>query len=129
MITDLRSSLTETKSSQKESSFPAGMPLTKLIWVANLQWPMIAGKFPGFPAGMPLIKLIWVANLQSLMIARKFLPLCHGDTRLGCVLTNAMKTKGDIVLMHVFNLTITKEILEHLFHTLGVSDFLLLKTG
>ena len=102
MITDLRSSLTETKSSQKESSFPAGMPLIKLIWVANLQWPMIA---------------------------RKFLPLCHRNTRLGCVLTNVMKTKGDIVLLHVFNLTITKEILEHLFHTLGVSDFLLLKTG
>ena len=102
MITDLRSSPTETKSSRKESSFLAGMPL---------------------------IKLIGAANLQSLMIARKFLPLCHGDTRLGRVLTNAMKTKGDIVLLHVFNLTITKEILEHLFHTLGVSNFLLLKTG
>ena len=51
------------------------------------------------------------------------------SARLGCVLTNAMKTKGDIVLLHVFNLTITKEILEHLFHTLGVSNFLLLKTG
>ena len=102
MIMDLRSSLTETKSSQRVSSFPAGMTLIKLIGVANLQWPVIA---------------------------RKFLPLCHRDTRLGCVLTNTIKTKGDVVLLHVFNLTITKEILEHLFHTLGVSDFLLLKTG
>ena len=124
MITDLRSSLTETKSSQKESSSPAGMPLIKLIWVANLQWPMIAWKFPGFPAGMPLIKLIWVAH-DSLKISA-FVPQEH---QIRCVLTNTIKTKGDIVLLHVFNLTITKEILEHLFHTLGVSDFLLLKTG
>ena len=102
MITDLRSSLTETKSSQKESSFPAGMPLIKLIWVANLQWPMIARKFSAF------------------------VPQEH---QIRCVLTNTIKTKCDIVLLHVFNLTITKEILEHLFHTLGVSDFLLLKTG
>ena len=55
-----------------------------------------------------------------------FVPQEH---QIRCVLTNTMKTKCDIVLQHVFNLTITKEILEHLFHTLGVSNFLLLKTG
>ena len=66
MIMDLLSSLTETKSSQRESSFPAGMPLIKLIGVANLQWPVIA---------------------------RKFLPLCHRDTRLGCVLTNTINQR------------------------------------
>ena len=63
MITDPRSSLTKTKSSQKDSSFPAEMPL---------------------------IKLIEAANLQSPAIARKFLPLCHRNTRLGCALTNAI---------------------------------------
>ena len=63
MITDTRSSLAETKSSRKESSFPAEMPL---------------------------IKLIEAANLQSPVIARKFLPLCHRNSRLGCVLTNAI---------------------------------------
>ena len=63
MITDSRSLLTETKSSRKESSFPAEMPL---------------------------IKLILVANWQSPVIARKFLPLCHRNTSLGCVLTNAI---------------------------------------
>ena len=43
-----------------------------------------------FPvAEMPLIKLIGAANRQSLVIGRKFLPLCHRNTRLGCVLTNA----------------------------------------
>ena len=63
MITDSRSLLTETKSSRKESSFPAEMPL---------------------------IKSILVANRQSPVIARKFLPLCHRNTSLGCVLTNAI---------------------------------------
>lgn len=46
MITDPPSSLTETKSSLKESSFPAeGVPLVKLIGSANLQWPVITRKF------------------------------------------------------------------------------------
>ena len=63
MITDPRSSLTETKSSRKESSFPAEMPLTKLTGVANRQSPVIAPQF---------------------------LPLCHRNTSLGCVLTNAL---------------------------------------
>ena len=35
MITDPRSSLTETKSSRKESSFPAEIPLTKSVWAVN----------------------------------------------------------------------------------------------
>ena len=35
----------ETKSSRKESSFPAEVPLIKLLGVANLQSPVIAGKF------------------------------------------------------------------------------------
>ena len=41
MITDPRSSLTETKSSRKESSFSAEMPLIKLAEAANLQSPAI----------------------------------------------------------------------------------------
>ena len=63
MITDPRSSLTKTKSGQKESRFPAEMPL---------------------------IKLIEAANLQSPVIARKCLPLCHRNTRLGCALTDTI---------------------------------------
>ena len=43
-----------------------------------------------FPAEVPLIKLIGAANLQSPVIARIFLPLCQRNTRLGCVLTNAI---------------------------------------
>ena len=39
---------------------------------------------------MPLIKLIGVANRQSPVIARKYLPLCHRNTSLSCVLTNAL---------------------------------------
>ena len=58
MIADPRSSLTETKTSRKESSFPAEKPL---------------------------IKLIGVASRQSPVIARKFLPSCHRNTRLGWV--------------------------------------------
>ena len=46
-------------------------------------------KESSFAAEMPLIKLIGAANLQSPVIARKFLPWCHRNTRLGCVLTNA----------------------------------------
>ena len=41
-------------------------------------------------AEMPLIKFIGAANRQSPLIARKFLPLCHRNTRLACVLKNAM---------------------------------------
>ena len=64
-LTDPRSSLAETKSSQKESSFPTEMPL---------------------------IKYIGAANLQSPVTARKSLPECHRKTRLGCVLTNVINT-------------------------------------
>ena len=35
----------EMKSSRKESSFPAEVPLIKLIGAANLQSPVIAPKF------------------------------------------------------------------------------------
>ena len=45
MITDLRSSLTETKPSRTESSFPAEMPLIKLVGVPNRQSPPIPRKF------------------------------------------------------------------------------------
>ena len=52
VISDCRSSfvtygkITETKSSRKESSFPAeGLPLIKLIGSANLQWPVITRTF------------------------------------------------------------------------------------
>ena len=37
--------ITETKSSRYESSFPAEVPLMKLIGAANLQSPVIARKF------------------------------------------------------------------------------------
>ena len=37
--------ITETKSSLKESSFPAEVPPIKLMGVANLQSPVIARKF------------------------------------------------------------------------------------
>ena len=40
-----RSSLTETKSSRKESSFPAEMPLIKSVGFANRQSPPIPRKF------------------------------------------------------------------------------------
>ena len=63
MITVPHSSLTEMKLSQKESSFPAEMPL---------------------------IKLIGAANQQSRIIAQKFLPLCNGNARIGCILTNTI---------------------------------------
>ena len=39
---------------------------------------------------MRLIKLIGAANRQSPVIARRYLSLCHRNTRLGCVLTNAL---------------------------------------
>ena len=42
---------------------------------------------------MPLIKSVGAANLQSPVIARKFLPLCYRNTRLGCVLTNAINKR------------------------------------
>ena len=45
MIADPRSSLTETKSSGKESSFPAGMPLIKSVAAANRQSPAMLRKF------------------------------------------------------------------------------------
>ena len=45
------------------------------------------------PAEMPLITLIGTANWQSLVIARKFLPYCHRNTRLGCVLMNANRSR------------------------------------
>ena len=45
MIRDPRSSLTETKSSRKESSFPPEMPLIKSVGAANLQSPVIPRKF------------------------------------------------------------------------------------
>ena len=34
--------ITETKSSHKDSSFPAEVPLIRLIGVANLNFPVIA---------------------------------------------------------------------------------------
>ena len=40
-----RSSLTETKSSRKESSFPAEMPVKESVGVANRQSPPIPRKF------------------------------------------------------------------------------------
>ena len=55
MITDPRSSLTETKSSRKESSFPAEMPL---------------------------IKSVGAANRQSLPIPRNFLVLYHRNAKI-----------------------------------------------
>ena len=42
---DPRSSLTETKSRRKESSFPAEMPLIKSVGAANQQSPLIPRKF------------------------------------------------------------------------------------
>ena len=55
MITDPRSSLTETKSSRKESSFPTEMPL---------------------------IKSVGAANRQSLPIPRNFLALYHRNAKI-----------------------------------------------
>ena len=51
-----------------------------------------------FPSEVPLIKLIAAANLQSPLIAWKFLPYHHGNTRLGCVLTDAKKRASCIRL-------------------------------
>ena len=45
LIRDPRSSLTETKSSRKESNFPAEMPLIKSVGAANLQSPVKPRKF------------------------------------------------------------------------------------
>ena len=45
---------------------------------------------------MPQIKLIGAAIRHSPVIARKFLPLYQRNTRLGCVLTNAMKPQSVI---------------------------------
>ena len=45
MITDPRSSLAETISSRKESSFPAEMPLIKSVGAANWRSPTILRKF------------------------------------------------------------------------------------
>ena len=42
---DPRSSLTETKSSRKESSFPVEMPLIKSLGAANGQSPVIPREF------------------------------------------------------------------------------------
>ena len=42
---DTYGKVTETKSSRKESSFPAEVPLIKLIGAANFQPPVIARKF------------------------------------------------------------------------------------
>ena len=58
--------LKETKTSPKKSSFQ------------RPRWPWK--------------KLIGAANRQSPVVTRKFLPLCHRNTRLGCVLTNAKTT-------------------------------------
>ena len=45
MIADPRSSLTETKSSRKESSLPAGMLLIKSVGAANRQSPAMLREF------------------------------------------------------------------------------------
>ena len=45
LITDPRSSLMETKSSQNESNFPADMSLEKFKGLSNQQSPEIARKF------------------------------------------------------------------------------------
>ena len=55
MIADPLSSLTETKSSRKESSFPAEMPL---------------------------IKSVAEAYRQSPAMLRKFVALCHRNTKI-----------------------------------------------
>ena len=64
MITYLRSSLTEMRSSRKESTFLAEMPLIKLVGAANCQSPPNTLK-------------------QGLCTT--------GTPRLGCVLTNAIR--------------------------------------
>ena len=48
MIADPRSSLAETKSSRKESSFPAEIPLIKLIEAANRQSPADSSEIATF---------------------------------------------------------------------------------
>ena len=45
MITDPRSSLTETKSNRKESTFSAKMPVIKSVGAANRQSPATPRKF------------------------------------------------------------------------------------
>ena len=66
IITDPRSSLTKTKSSQRESSFLGEMPLIKSVGLANRQ-------FPATP--------------------RKSVALFQRTPRLGCDLTNAKTYK------------------------------------
>ena len=53
-------------------------------------------KESSFPAEVPLIKFIRAANLHSPVTGRKFLPYCHRDNRLRCVLTNAVKFSFNI---------------------------------
>ena len=66
IITDPRSSLTKTKSSQRESSFLGEMPLIKSVGLANRQLPATP---------------------------RKSVALFQRTPRLGCDLTNAKTYK------------------------------------
>ena len=107
MITDPRSSLTESKSSRKESSYSVEMSLIKSVGAANRQSPTIPRKFVALyhrntklwilpvkrdkVTKMPPIKSVGAANRQSPTILRKFVALYHRKPRLGCVLTNAIR--------------------------------------
>ena len=46
-------------------------------------------------AELPLIKFIGAANQELPEISRKILPLYHRNTKLGCVLTNAIRVYTD----------------------------------
>ena len=54
---------------------------------------------------MPLIKLIGAANRQSPVIARQILPLYHSNTKLGCVMTNAIRVFTDWPIAGVMGLS------------------------
>ena len=98
MITNPRSSLTESKSSRKESSYSVEMPLIKSVEAANRQSPTIPRKFVALyhrttklrmrsvrrdkVTEMPPIKSVEAANRQSPTIPRKFVALYHRTTKL-----------------------------------------------
>ena len=98
MITNPRSSLTESKSSRKESSYSVEMLLIKSVGAANRQSPTIPRKFVALyhrntklwilpvkrdkVTKMPPIKSVGAANRQSPTIPRKFVTLYHRKTKL-----------------------------------------------
>ena len=94
-------------SQQTTDRWELSIPITTKNFVITKQWLIIQyidivrgnhwlrirvrhSSWKEYGAEMPLRKFIRAANRQSPVITLKFLPLCHRNTRLGCVLKNAM---------------------------------------